>query len=141
MVAPLETEGFEVFEARDGDAVAVRVSREETEYFALGEEAEDLLFNSESEALLEIVKPSFQSGLKWTVSDGRARFFVNIKDDAFLHRIQEREISFTKGDVLKVRLVTRNWRDQGSLKSRNTVIKVLEVLRASNPIQRKLHLS
>jgi hypothetical protein len=70
MIAPLESDGFDLFEARDEGQVAVRVSREEAEYFAPGEGApEDLLFNGESEALLEVVKPSFvwakMDGIRW----------------------------------------------------------------------------
>ena len=142
MIAPLESDGFDLFEARDKGQVAVRVSREEAEYFAPGEGAlEDLLFNGESEALLEVVKPSFESGLKWTVSDGRSRFFVDVKDDAFLAKVQAREVSFTKGDMLKVRLLTRNWRDDGNLRSQNTVLKVLKVLHARPSTQGKLGLS
>lgn len=142
IIAPLESDGFDLFEAREGDKVAVRVSREEAEYFVPGDGApEDLLFNGESEALLEVIKPSFEPALKWTVSDGRTRFSVDIRDDAFLEQVQSRRLAFAKGDVLKVRLLTRNWRDNGSLKSQNTILKVLDILRATNPKQSKLGLS
>jgi hypothetical protein len=141
MVAPLETEGIDVFEARDGNELAVRILSDESKYFVPSETTEDLLFNGESEALLEVISPSFESGLKWRVSDGRSRFVVDVQDETFIERIQAREVSFTKGDVLKVRLLTRNWRERGSLKSQNTIIKVLDILRAQPPTQTKLAVS
>jgi hypothetical protein len=136
----LENEGFDTFEARERGQIAVRVSREEVEYFIPEEGAEDLLFNGENEALIEVIKPSFESTLKWKVSDGRSRFAVDVKDDPFLARIQNREISFAKGDVLKVRMHTRNWRDDGVIESQNTVMKVLDVLHATNPTQVEMSL-
>jgi len=47
MVAPLESEGFEVFEARDRGVVAVSVTREEVEYFE-PTDISDVLLNNES---------------------------------------------------------------------------------------------
>ena len=66
---------------------------------------------------------------------------MDVKDDAFLAKVQAREVSFTKGDMLKVRLLTRNWRDDGNLRSQNTVLKVLKVLHARPSTQGKLGLS
>jgi hypothetical protein len=96
MVAPLESEGFEVFEARDRGVVAVSVAREEVEYFE-PTDISDVLLNNESEALVEIVKPSFARGYKWTVRDSRGNFFIDVEDEPFLNQVQEGKNLLYKG--------------------------------------------
>ena len=139
VIAPLEKEGFDVFEARDENGVvATRVTQDEVECFAPDPDAPDVLFNGESEALLEVIKPSFKLGQKWYVSRWQIEFLYRSRRRGLYRQVQAGEISFTEGDVLKVRLQTRNWRDADGLKSKHTVLKVLALLPARAPVQTRL---
>jgi hypothetical protein len=138
VIAPLESEGFDVFEARDGDRLAARVTREEVSDFEPTDDEPDFIFDSENDALIEVIRPSFQLGNKWAVSDGRSNFYVDMQDDVLVGLVQKGEVSFRKGDVLRVRLRTRSWCDDNTLKSRNTVAKVLEIIPAKKPMQSAL---
>jgi hypothetical protein len=138
IIAPLRSEGFDVFEAHDGDRVATRIKSDELREFDPSDDEPDILYSGESEALLEVVKPSFRASNKWNVSDGRSQFFVDFEDESFIAQVQAGKIGFKKGDVLKVRLLTRNWRENGSLRTLNTVVKVLDILHANIPNQTPL---
>jgi hypothetical protein len=138
IIAPLRSDGFDVFEAHDGDRVATRIKSDEVRDFDPSDDEPDILYSGENEALLELIKPSFRAGNKWTVSDGRSQFFVDFEDESFIADVQAGKIAFKKGDVLKVRLLTRNWRENGSLRTLNTVVKVLDILHSNVPDQTPL---
>ncbi len=88
---------------------------------------------------MEVVKPSFARGYKWTVRDSRGNFFIDVEDEPFLNQVQEGKISFTKGDILRTRLVTETWRDDsGALRSRYVVKQVTEIVHARKPEQSAL---
>jgi hypothetical protein len=131
MIAPLEKEGFDVFEARDHGQVAVSVNQEEAKFFE-PTDAVDLLQNNESETIVEVVKPSLVRGYKWTVRDARGNFFVDVEDAAFLSQIEAGNVSFTKGDLLRIKLWIETSRDEvGGLHSRYSITKVVEHIHAA----------
>jgi hypothetical protein len=138
IVSPLVSDGFDIFEARDGDNVVTRVTHDEVSNFDPWDDEPNLLLDNETEAILEVIKPSFQLGNKWTVTDGRSNFYVEMNDEAFIARVQNRDLAFKRGDTLKVRLATRTWREDDALKSRHTVVKVLEFLPSKPPVQSRL---
>ena len=92
---------------------------------------------STREALLRIVKLSFEGKQKWRFSDGSSRFGALIVDKSFQQRIESRQEGFFSGDVLRVvlRITQRSTRD-GGFKSEYTIERVVEHLPA--PRQRRL---
>jgi hypothetical protein len=55
-------------------------------------------------AILSIIKPCFERGLKWEVVYQGNKIFVAVKDEAFLTRVDNGEESFAKGDVLEAEM-------------------------------------
>jgi len=127
VVKPLDKEGIDEIDVRHQQEVLESVNKGELPYF-LDLEMEDALIDEERTAVFEILKLSFDERYKWTVSDGSANFNVDIEDDDFFQKVQRREISFARGDILKVRIHTQTTRTEKGLKSTHKILKILEVV-------------
>jgi hypothetical protein len=131
---PLDSTGIDFVEARYGDQEEI-IRREEREVFMVGEHAavgaaleptQADLSNSK-EALLKIVKPSFEPGQKWRFNDGAAVFNASIADKEFTKRVQDRQEGFYNGDLLRVLLKSaQSVTAGGNLSAEYTVDKVIE---------------
>lgn len=77
---------------------------------------------------LRPLKPALQTGFKWFVSDGSARFWVTIHDLEFLQRVESSVESFSAGDILRCQMRERQLEDasSGDLKMERTVLEVIE---------------
>ncbi len=60
-----------------------------------------------TEAVLTVVKPDLYGNSKWQVFFNTMRIYVDIKDESFLNRVHNYEISFKASTRLKVKLRTR----------------------------------
>jgi hypothetical protein len=126
---PLEDEGIDTFKIIHGVDAVESIGRKEVPYFrapdgpiGIVEEIADSTY----EAGFRVIKPSFEEGLRWTLSDGRRRYGVDIEDREFLARVDRGE-PFGKGDVLKVKVQQKSTRSaDGELKTVMRVLKVLE---------------
>ena len=69
-------------------------------------------------------------GNKWQFAyPGEAPFFAPILDKTFLRRLQRREVVFSYGDLVRVRLRTIVSRTRaGSLSTAREIIEVFEIL-------------
>ena len=61
----------------------------------------------ETEVFLNIISPVFKDDKKWKFADGSKEFFATILDDIFLGLVDSGQVAFGKGDILKVRLKTK----------------------------------
>lgn len=77
-------------------------------------------------AVFSIHSLSFKEDNKWRLSDGTNTFFVTIRDDGFLRKVNENLVSFAKGDILKVNLLVRTWSVQDGIKTDYEVLEVLD---------------
>ena len=125
---PLDREGItSVTLSHDG--YDVEILKEEAELFRAPVLDEQHLAEFLSEAHLQIVTLSFQEDNKWRFSRGTGDgpFYALIRDQEFLDRVNRNEVTFAKGDLLKVRLRTRETlSDKGVLKTEQEVDKVLQ---------------
>ena len=133
-VRPLDRNGIEFVEARYGELVET-IRREEREIFESGEygsgesTAPPAELSNTREALLRIVKPSFETKQKWRFSDGSSAFNASISDQQFLARVKERQEGFFSGDVLRVLLGTsQELKSSGGISSHHNIEKVIEHL-------------
>jgi anthranilate/para-aminobenzoate synthase component I len=140
VVRPLEQDGFTRFEVRRNKEVLESVNKGEEKYFVADDSLEvtdEVLDESERTAFLTIVKLSFDERYKWKFSDGNAKFDADIEDEDFFKAVQNRDLHFANGDILKVTLSTRTSRTKaGRLHSEYKVLKVLDVI--PGPEQHKL---
>ena len=135
IVKPLEKPGITVLETRKDGTVQERITKEEALDFRASSEVEPTkeeksLLQSEREAIVEVTRPSFENKLKWSLSDGSSSFQADMEDKGFLEKIERKEISFTKGDLLKVKLLTKQTQITGGLRTENVIIEVIDTIPA-----------
>ena len=111
---------------REQKKVMVRITESELGFFEIGATAETVLDESEFDAHFKIVKLSFTNRYKWTFSDGNATFNAAIEDAEFFERVEKREITFTSGDLLYLRLHKRTIKVDHTITTSYTVRRVLE---------------
>lgn len=79
-----------------------------------------------SEPYLEIRTVVLEGDGQWRFSDGRNKLAAKIDDIEFLQRVRRGQERFGKGDLLKVRLRSRQERTKGQLRITHLVEKVLD---------------
>lgn len=133
-IKPLEREGIDSLETRQENQSVETIEKSEVSYFV---PSEDLDLNNvvlvdadERIAAFEIVKPSFGEDLKWMFTDGNNNFSAEMHDKGFIQRVDNREIAFAKGDILKVRLATKALRTDKGLRTEYKVMEVIDVIEA-----------
>ena len=90
-------------------------------------------------AIIHLIKPSFEKGLKWMVAYQHNKINVEILDHDFMEKVQQGEIKFGKGDALEVEMEIKQAFDEAIgifMNKRFRVLKVLKILRA--PVQKDL---
>ena len=84
---------------------------------------------------MQVTKANFESE-KWGFSDGTAKFNADLNDAAFQEKLNNREIGFYKGDVLRVRLRTvQTMQTSGKFKTEYSIEEVIEDQHRSLPKQ------
>jgi hypothetical protein len=131
-------QGHRSFEIRHGGKPTVKVAEDEAQYFVAPTEHEGETV-TEVDTRVSIVAPSFQEGNKWRVSDGSRTIYVAVEDPNFVGSVQSGREAFRKGDILHVKLQTRQWIEGTDLKAEHAIIKVLD--HEAAPEQHSLDLS
>jgi hypothetical protein len=123
VIAPLFHKGIDSFEIKHRGRQTLKVNEDEAKYFVAPTEHEGETI-TEVDTRVSIVMASFQQGNKWRVSDGSRTIFVSLEDPTFVHGVQTGQEAFRKGDILNVRLQTRQWVEGDELKAEFSIIKV-----------------
>lgn len=126
VLKPLKREGIDTFQVRGDDQLIQDVAKEEVTFFSPPTIPDQQIVESEEERVVEVVGVFFEEGLKWRLYNGESRFAASMKDPAFAQDLAERRVSFTKGDYLRVRLMTRQWLTDRGLKTEYEVVKVMQ---------------
>ncbi len=124
-VEPLNTEGIENLVVQTGQSESVDINESEVANFLPPDSLENEIV-SENDRYVKIVAMSFKPENKWRVHDGSSTIYVSIDDPEFVAKVQSREEVFGSGDHLKVTLRTRQWRENGEIKSSHSIIHVKE---------------
>lgn len=133
-LGPLKQQGIDVFEVRTDEKIIERVVKEEVEYFFVEKEGEipqmeQIIPESTRVAALEIFRLSFKEENKWVFSDGSGgNINAAIVDEEFWEKLNKREITFGKGDTLKVSIQTKTFHKSGQLHTEHTILKVLAII-------------
>ncbi len=131
MVAPLRSEGIETLDIYDAEISSERevITKSEVDYFSAEELEGETLLDNTRDAVLSIVRLSFNREHKWGFTDGTTRITAKIQDGHFWDQIQNRAVAFSKGDHILVSLRTRTFRrDNGDLKSEYFVERVVRLI-------------
>lgn len=130
VVKPLRSQGIDVFEVRKGRHVIEKVTKEDLPSFELPEAPAKILDEVPPiTEVVEIVKPSFDEDLTWTLSDGNGRFDAVMKDPNFIDRVKAGE-DFRIGDLLRVTIDTHQSLTANGLRTRREVVRVVEEIKA-----------
>lgn len=126
---PLSKEGIEQFRIIDASEVIESANREEASYFVSPEPDGKVILDETRRAAFAIVSLTFKEDNKWRLHDGNAQISAIIEDRDFLSKVDNSQISFTKGDVLVCEVRVKQMQTASGLKSEHSVIKVLEHIR------------
>lgn len=128
---PLDRDGIESVAVVHGEAEAVTITKAQAAFFAAPTMEEELLDESESVLTVQAVSVSFREDNKWRFTDGGAPFHASIDDRDFLRRVQDNEVAFSRGDLLKVRMRKRQYLAGERMHTECQIIEVLEHRRAA----------
>ncbi len=129
IMEPLKKTGVETLAVKQPDgAVIPLVNKKEAIYFEppAMEPIPIDIDETPQETMFSIVSLSFKEDNKWKLSDGNNTFNVKISDKDFIDRVQRKNESFAKNDLLRVMLVKRQSTTSEGLKTEYEVVKVLE---------------
>jgi len=128
VVRPLKREGIDELQLDGGADRSEKVDKSEAVYFDAGFADGETIFENLREAVLEIVRLSFNPQHKWGLSDGTTKIRATINDHNFWSEVRS-GLRFAKGDHILVRLRTRTFKnDAGDLRSEYSVEEVIKHL-------------
>lgn len=135
VLAPLAHEGIEMFAAGTDTQVFETVARHEIAWFHAPEPADALLLDEHRKMAFSIVSLAFKGDNKWRLHDGTSTIHAAITDAGFLSRVNNSQISFSKGDVLVCNVRMQQWQTSDGAKTEYEVTDVLEHRPAGRQIQ------
>lgn len=129
LMHPLAKNGIDVLEVYKEKQLIERIEKKDVPARVLESDhrvaATDVLTDIR-EAKLRIVKANFEEG-KWMFWDGEAKFNASLNDPVFQQKLDNREVGFFKGDVLRVKLKTvQTTLPSGKFKTEYSIEEVLD---------------
>lgn len=122
---PLQQEGFDSFIIQQ-DSKSLIINTQEANWYTCPPVQEEELEEKTYTEKLQILNLPFQEDNKWRFTDGLNNFFSSMKDNDFLQKINNNEISFSKSDILEAEIHKRLWIDtEGKMKAEFQILKVL----------------
>lgn len=131
---PLKKEGIESFEVFEDKISLSKVVKEELSYFCCPIAEEEKILETEHEAAYSIVSVVFKEDNKWRLFDGINTLNVLIKDEIFLTKVENSEISFAKGDLLICNIKTKQWRTDSGLRTEHEVLEIKNHISAAKQL-------
>ena len=142
VIKPLSQDGIDSFELRNPDnpddkRAIESINKEEAAYFKSPPISDDEKIEKlpEQEMTVKITSVNFEKGLKWRLTDGNNTFWAKIEDEEFLAKVDDHDLVFGNGDMLRVRYYVQQVVKNGNLSSEYVVTKVLEVKEKPQQIQ------
>lgn len=127
LTSPLKRPGIDRLEVlNEQNQIIEEITKEDIPSLSLETLEGETLLDNTRPAVLAIIRLSFRPEHKWGFTDGSSRITAPIQDFHFWSKIQNGEISFSKGDQILVALRTRTFRtDEGALKSEHYITEVV----------------
>lgn len=122
-IATLSNNGIDKIKVKRPGHQDLEVTKAEISYFEY-QDIEEELADETRTMTLQIISLSFKEDRKWRVTDGGDPFSATIEDNAFLNRITNNEVAFSKGDYLVCEVRERQLRTSKGLKKERFIIKV-----------------
>ncbi|AXF24804.1 hypothetical protein CUJ89_31705 [Burkholderia pyrrocinia] len=126
VLSPLAREGVTIFSAGTDTEVFETVTRDEIAWFHVPERADVLILDESRKMAFSIVSLAFKDDNKWRLYDGASTIHAAITDANFLTRVDNNQISFSKGDVLVCHVRVQQWQTADGARTEYEVTDVLE---------------
>lgn len=123
---PLFKSGIDTFSVKKEGVLIQSVPKTEAEYFSKPSLPDETLVDAIRRSAFSIVSLTFKEDNKWRLFDGNTQISATIADEDFIRRVDNNQVSFSKGDILlcDVRITQRRTSD--GLKSDYVVEHVVE---------------
>ncbi|MEM6646066.1 MAG: hypothetical protein AAF730_07425 [Bacteroidota bacterium] len=129
VIEPLDGEAIRTFVTRYQEQQTIAVTSDEAAYFEPPAITPQALEDNVVQRVFSVVALSFKEDNKWRLSDGENTYSVRLLDQAFVDLVQEGRIAFSKRDLLRVNMRTRQWKTEQGLRTEYEIVNVLEHLR------------
>jgi hypothetical protein len=127
LLRPLERDGIDEFAVVSSAMERLEIIRKsERHYFAAPGVEQETLSEEEVELNLQLLNVAFQDDNKWRFTDGTSSFYAAIADTNFLNAVKKGQESFTSGDVLKARLLRRQFLVGEQMRTEYQLLEVLD---------------
>jgi len=126
VLAPLAGDGVAIFATGTDTEVFETVTRDELAWFHSPGQADTLILDEQRKMAFSIVSLAFKDDNKWRLYDGASTIHAAITDAGFLSRVNNSQISFSKGDVLVCHVRMQQWQTSDGAKTEYEVTDVLE---------------
>lgn len=133
VIEPLRKPGIDRLETRFKRRTIAVITKDDVPYLEPDEASlvPDIpLLDITTDAVLQVVRPSFEDKLKWTLTDGKNNYTLNVADERFKASVEAGELDFAAHDALRVKLHTTTRRNpRGSLVTEHEITEVVNVIR------------
>ncbi len=123
---PLLKDGVDEIVLSASDTLYEAISKEESKYFISPELREEPIDEREYEISLQIINAVFQENNKWRFSDGATTFWAEVMDKDFLHRVHTNTEAFAKDDILRAKVLRKQYEIPNGLRTDFFVLEVLD---------------
>ena len=135
VIAPIKRDGIDAVYFSEDKEPETAIRKEEAVWYDVPRRDQDvLLVDQNQQNAFSIVSLAFKDDNKWRLSDGNSTISVSILDEDFLKKVDDRENSFTKGDILVCDVRYRQWQTAEGVRSEYDVMKVIEHIPAPKQI-------
>ena len=131
---PLLKEGINEFQMYSNNHLAEKIVSSEVRYFETPILEDEKILENEHEAAYSIVSLAFKEDNKWRLHDGSSTISVGIRDDTFLKKVEQNQISFSKGDILICKVRTTQWQTNSGLRTEYELLEVTEHKKAGRQL-------
>mgnify|MGYP001030298992 CR=1 FL=1 len=131
---PLDKEGINTLKMKYQRNVET-IKKGEKDYFRKPEVEDEPLEDQIIETNLQPVTVCFAEGNKWRFTDGGSTFFVLVLDNNFIEKVKSNKISFSAGDIFKVKLRRKQFVTDEGIKTEYEILKVISHRPAAKQIK------
>lgn len=128
VLEPLNSDGIDEFHTMRDGKEQESITKKELPYFQQGviEDAPPPLVDDTRKAIFGLRSLNFKPDKQWRLTSDIGTISAKIIDEQFLQGIEKGDVRLGKHDILEVNLQTKQWIQEGKIKSENLIVKVIK---------------
>jgi hypothetical protein len=92
IVKPVKTDGIDTFEIRENNRVIQSAHKDDVDSFIIPDVRQPLV-DEISQRAFSVISLAFEEDYKWRLTEGEVKYSVSMKDEAFLDRVTNMDLS------------------------------------------------